>query len=309
MQTGLAYLAVAVAAMLWGANFNLSKHVLADMNALVAAAARFDIAALVMLALASFRGSLAPLLRHVRAYATLGVVGIAGFNVLFFLGMQQTSAVNGALIMALNPLLTAVLAYFMTGGRPNSRQLIAFPVGVVGVAIVVLGGGASLRLAPGDALMLAANLCWAAYNVLVGRMLPRGVDGVANTTGVMLTGALTLTLVAVVAGAPVSVPHGEAAGALAAMALGGTVLAYLFWNAGIARFGAVRTAQFLNLVPVTTMTIAAIEGQMPTLAQLGGGLLVIVAVRLATMAPRAGKPATEAAAGAPRLCEARGGER
>jgi drug/metabolite transporter (DMT)-like permease len=230
-----------------------------------------------------------PLIRHGVAYATLGIVGVAGFNVLFFYGMQMTSAVNGALIMALNPLLTALLAYLLRIHRPEARQLVAFPIGAAGVAVVVLGGGAQLRIGDGDLLMLAGNVCWAFYNVMVGKLLPRDVGGLANTTGVMLAGAIALTLVALLAGSPVSVPGSDALGSLLLMSLGGSVLAYLFWNAGIARLGAARTALFLNLVPVSSMVISAFEGRPPTWLQLAGGAVVIGAVSLASLGPtRAG---------------------
>ena len=147
MQIGTTYVLTALAAVMWGANFNLSKHVLVDLSALAAGAARFDIAALAMLAICAVKGQRVPLIRHGRSYATLGLVGIAGFNVLFFYGMQTTSAVNAALIMALNPLMTALMAFMVGGHRPDLRQLIAFPIGAAGVGVVVLGGGAHFRIA------------------------------------------------------------------------------------------------------------------------------------------------------------------
>jgi drug/metabolite transporter (DMT)-like permease len=194
--------------------------------------------------------------------------------------------VNGALIMALNPLLTALLAFVMKVHRPDSRQLLAFPIGAVGVAIVVLGGGAQVRIADGDLLMLAGNLCWAFYNVMVGKLLPRDVGALANTTGLMVAGAVALTLTAALAGAPLAAPGHEALGSLLLMALGGSVVAYLFWNAGIARLGAARTALFLNLVPVSSMMISAFEGRPPTWVQLAGGAIVIAAVSLASLGPQ-----------------------
>jgi drug/metabolite transporter (DMT)-like permease len=285
MQTRATYALLAATAVMWGANFNLSKHILIDLHALVAGAARFDIAAVAMLAISAIRGQRLPLIRHGAAYATLGLVGIAGFNVLFFYGMQMTSAVNGALIMALNPLLTALLAYALKVHRPDTRQLVAFPIGAAGVAVVVLGGGARLQIGDGDILMLAGNLCWAFYNVLVGKLLPRDVGGLANTTGLMLAGAIALTLATVLVGAPVTAPGSDALGSLLIMSLGGTVLAYLLWNDGIARLGAARTALFLNLVPVSSMAISAFEGRPPTWVQLAGGAIVIGAVSLASLAP------------------------
>ncbi|MBX9635344.1 MAG: DMT family transporter, partial [Magnetospirillum sp.] len=154
-----------------------------------------------------------------------------------------------------------------------------------GVAVVLLGGGATLALSQGDALMLGANLCWAFYNVLGRRLMPVG-SGLANTAGVMVMGAVVLSAAAWVAGAPVILPGPQAGTALAAMAVGGTVLAYLFYNAGLARLGAGRTALFMNLVPVTTMVIAAISGTPPSLLQLAGGLVTVGAVTVAMLPSR-----------------------
>lgn len=274
---------VAAAAILWGANFNLSKPVVADMHPLVAGAGRFVLAALVMWAMLAWKRQRVPLFTHFRAYALLGLVGIAGFNLLFFMGMQMTSAVNGALIMAINPLLTAVLAALFLGERLSWRQMLALPLALAGVGVVVLGDGAQVTLSAGDALMLGANLSWALYNVLSKRLMPPG-SGLVNTTGVMTWGAVAMVSVALTFGAPAHLPGVEAGSALVAMAVGGSAAAYLFWNSGIARLGAARTSLFLNLVPVSTMLIAALSGHPPSPLQLAGALVVLAAVSFA-MAP------------------------
>jgi drug/metabolite transporter (DMT)-like permease len=285
MGARMTIILVALSAVLWGANFNLSKPILTELHPLVAGAARFVIAAVVMLAVMAARREPVPLIRHAKPYGLLGLVGIGGFNVLFFMGMQETSAVNGALIMATNPLMTAFLAAMILGERPNPRHMLALPVALAGVAAVLLGGGANVALSRGDALMLGANLCWAFYNVLGRRLMPVG-SGLANATGTMVMGALALSAAAALSGAPVTLPGPHAATALIAMALGGSVLAYLFYNMGLARLGAGRTALFLNLVPVTTMVIAALTGTPPSSLQLAGGLVTIGAVTMAMLPAR-----------------------
>ncbi len=276
--------------VLWGANFNLSQPALAELHPLAAAAGRFVIAAAVMAVVAAALRQRVPLLRHARAYVPLGLVGIAGFNVFFFFGLQDTSPVNGALIQATNPLVTALLAAVFLGERPGRRQMLAFPVALAGVGVVLLGGGASLTLAAGDTLIMAANLCWASYNVMARRLMPP-VSGVANTTALMVVGAAFLVLAAWAVDVPVAMPGPAAAGAVLAMGLGGTVLSYLFYNAALARLGAGRTALFLNLVPVVAMVIAALTGTPPTLLQLAGAVVTIGAVTVATLPARQPKAA------------------
>jgi len=279
------YLLTALAAIFWGANFNLAQPVLAEMGPYVAGASRYLLAALIMLLITFSRGETVPL-RYIKTYALLGLVGVFGYNLFFFLGMQSTSAVSGALIMALNPLLTAVIAFFILKDRPSSRQLLAFPVGIIGVAIVVLGAGAELRVATGDIYILIANLSWAFYNVLVRKLLPKEVSGIASTAGIMTAGAIALTMVAVISGEAFVLPTMHAGSALLVMTVAGGVLAYIFWNAGITKLGPSKAAIFLNLIPLTSIVIAAFAGMPPNLAQITGAVVVIGAVMFSTTAKK-----------------------
>lgn len=277
MQLFTTYLFTAIAAMLWGANFNLAIPVLAEMHPYVAAANRYVIAAAIMYLITLYRGESIPI-RYAKSYIVLGLLGVFGYNLFFFLGMQTTSAVNGALILALNPLLTSIVAYLMLGEKLGYIQILAFAVGLMGVAIVVLGAGAKLQLAIGDVLIFGAALSWAFYNVLVKQLMPKDISGFAATTGIMVVGAIALSVVAMVSGQLFTMPSVHAGIPLLIMAIGGGVLAYLFWNAGVAKLGATQAAIFLNLVPITSMVISVFEGNPPNRAQLIGGVLVIGAV-------------------------------
>jgi len=276
------YLMATMAAIFWGANFNLARPVIVEMGPYVAGASRYVLAAAVMVLIAQMRKEWIPA-QHWKAYLTLGVVGVFGFNLFFFLGMETSSAINGALIMALNPLLTAVLGYVILRDKPSTQQLLAFPIGIAGVAIVVLGAGAQLKIAVGDIYILIASLNWALYNVLVKKMMPKQVGGIANTAGIMTVGAMALSIAAIMHGDHVVVPTIHAGAALLTMSLGGGVLAYLFWNASISHLGPSKAAIFMNLVPVTTMVIAAFEHVPPNHAQLLGAMLVISAVTFSSV--------------------------
>lgn len=275
------YFLTATAAIFWGANFNLARPVVAEMGPYIAGASRYLMAAAIMLLITHYRGERVPI-RYLRTYVILGLVGVFGFNLFFFLGMQTTSAVNGALIMALNPLFTAVIGFFILKDRPSNRQMLAFPIGIIGVAIVVLGAGAHLRISTGDIFIFFANVSWAFYNVLVRKLMPKDVSGIASTAGIMTVGALALTAVALIAGEKFIVPSLHASSALLIMTICGGVLSYLFWNAGIAKLGPAKAAIFLNLVPVTSIVIAAFEGLPPNLAQMLGAIIVIGAVTFST---------------------------
>lgn len=282
MSQSFTYLLVVLATVFWGANFNLSKPVVAEMTPLPAAALRFVIASILIVLLCALRKERTPWRLYLPRYVMLGIVGVGGFNVLFFIGMRTTTAVNGALIMALTPLLTSILAGLFLGEKLLLRQWLALPVAIAGVAVVIFGGGADFHLAPGDELILGAALAWACYTALSRRWMPKEVPGLANIAGVLTCGAVFLTLVALISGEQLTMPSFHAGSALMAMILGGTLLSYIFWNAGIARFGAARTGLFMNLVPVASMLISIATGIMPTGAQWLGGAIVIGAVLFAS---------------------------
>ncbi len=291
MGNATVYLLVSATALFWGANFVLAGPVLSDLPPLWAAAVRFMLGAALMLAVAFGRREdmLGLLRRHAPVYLMLGTVGITCFNLLFFYALQTTSANNGALIMAINPLLTTLLAAIFIGEKASVRHILALPVALAGVAVVIshgeMGRFSSMTFSQGDLMMLAATLSWAAYNVLTRRYMPQG-SPIAHTSWIMAAGALVLLAVALFSGSHIHALGAKAGVAMAFMVVAGTVLAYLFWGMGIAHMGAGRTAIFINLVPVFAMLTGAFIGDVPTGAQLIGGLLVLGGVVISMLPPR-----------------------
>ena len=274
-----------VATLFWGINFPLAHLVVAEIHPLEAVTARFVLSAFAMVIMAGVQRQSIPVIRHGWVLGTLAWVGVVAFNLLFFMAMQSTSAVNGALIMGTNPLVTAILAWVILRERPNFRHVIAMPFAFLGVAVVVGTGGGTLSLSLGDVLMMGANLSWASYNVLARRWMPAG-SGIANTAAIMIFCVLGIAL-ADLALAPPMVMPGLAVGAeLTVIALAGTVLAYLCYNHGIAKLGAGRAALFMNLVPVWAMLASVALGKVPSLIQVLGGCVVIASVLYATLPRR-----------------------
>ncbi|WP_296889326.1 DMT family transporter [Thiobacillus sp.] len=293
IPTGRVYLAVTITTFFWGANFVLAGWVLEDLSPDWASALRFLFGAGLMSVLAWWRGeNLAGLARRYAAnYLLLGLVGIVGFNLLFFRAMQTTSADNGALIMATNPLLTTLLAAATLRERVSAKHWAALPIALSGVAIVITHGELArlqhLQIVEGDLLMLGANLTWAAFNICSRRFSPNA-SAIANTALMMSTGALVLLAIAAASGAALSMPGPQAFSALVIMTIAGTVLAYLFWGIGIRQLGAGRTSLFLNLVPVFAMLVGASAGEWPNSAQITGGALVLTGMIIAILPARQG---------------------
>ncbi len=291
MDNDKTYMLVTTAVFFWGANFLLGGYVIHDIPPLWAAAVRFMLGAMLMFAIVTVKREalFAPVRAHIGIYVLLGVVGVVGFNLFFFYALRYTSANNAALIMATNPLLTTLIAVAFLGERTTLHHMLALPIALAGVAVVVTHGTLSsllaLQFSLGDLLMLGADIFWALYNVLCRRYMPQA-SPLVNTTWIMAAGAAVLLCVALGSDAHLSQMGLKASVSLAVMAIGGTVLSYLFWGMGIARLGAARAAIFLNLIPVFSMLLGVLIDAAPTNAQLAGGALVLLGVTISMLPKR-----------------------
>lgn len=272
-----------------GATFNLAKYTLDYFSPSSAAAWRFGLAAVTMLMiLAVTQGvNLALLKANAIPYVVLGMVGIFGFNALFFVGLEYTSPLNGALIMGTNPLLTTILARLILKEPITKRQIIGIFFAFVGVFLVITQGSLEiikdLSFSIGDLIILAGNLCWSLYGVLSRRFV-KGSTSLETTTYTMIIGAISLIAVSLFTSnaEPLShIPIG-AWGSIAFMAFFTSVLGYLWWNQGIKEIGAGKTSLFFNIVPVVTMAISLVVGTPISVFQMIGALLVISGVLVAS---------------------------
>jgi drug/metabolite transporter (DMT)-like permease len=272
-----------------GATFNLAKYTIDFFSAFSAASWRFGLASITMVVILILRERVrfASLKENGWMYIVLGMIGIFGFNALFFLGMKFTSAVNGSLIMATNPLLTTMFSRVILNTPITKHQGAGVGFSLLGVVLVITQGSwqviSHLSFSIGDILILCGNLCWALYGVL-GRRYIKNSSPLSTTTYTMVAGAFFLMVVSAFNPSPVPLPQIPllAWGAVGFMAFFTTVLGYLFWNQGISEIGASKTSVFFNLVPVVTMIISLVLGNTVTWIQVMGAFLVISGVAISS---------------------------
>jgi drug/metabolite transporter (DMT)-like permease len=282
-QTGI-YVKLVLTAAFWAAVFHIGKYAVAFVSPLYASAWRFTLAALVLIPVIAFLEgwSMAALKRNAFGLLIMSAVGVFGFNASLFYGLRHTSAVNGALIMAFTPALTAVFSALINRDALTRHQLVGLAFGIVGVIVVVSKGSwhtlATMSLSVGDFLVLLAALCWAIYPVIPKRFV-KGLSTLQITGSTIAGGAALLAFFAIQTTPTFfAVPSLPVALGIAFMGLIGSALAYLWWNQGVQRLGATSVAVFLNLVPMFTALIGVALGQPISLAQLCGAGLVIIGV-------------------------------
>ena len=287
----LAHLQLLGTILAWAATFHFGKYAVGLMPPLAASLWRFVLAAAVLLPVMLWQEPLAwtALRRNAWPLLVMGALGIFGFNIGMFYGLQLTSAMNAALIGALNPAMIVVLAALLHREPVGGRRLGGLLLGLGGVLVVVSQGSwqalRTLQFSRGDLLLLGGGFCWAVYSV-VPRLYVRGLGALQMAGVSIVIGLLAMLAFALLAvPAALVLPPAAAWPALAFMGVIGAALAYLWWNHGIVQVGAQRAAAYLNLIPVATAIMGLALGQPVSLAHVAGAVLVIAGVLVASAAP------------------------
>jgi len=287
------YLKLVLTTFFWGGTFVAARFAVGEAPPFFAASCRFIIASAFLIPLAAWqsrkdgRGFPVPAnLRQLAGLFSLGLTGVFLYNAVFFTGLKLTTASNGALIVAINPLLTAVLSALWLRERVSPGQAAGLLLSLFGVALVIARGSleiiTSLSFNRGDLIMPFAPLCWALYSIL-GKKVLANFTPLAATAYASCFGAALLVPAALLEHSATGGPMPEFSWlgwlAILQLALLGTVVGFVWWYEGVQKIGTARAAAFVNLVPLFGALLAAlILGERLVAAQLWGGFLVIVGV-------------------------------
>jgi len=281
--------ALALAAVVvWGAQFPIAKSAFAFVDPYHVSALRYVLGTALLVPIVVALQGRQTLRYYGRLWpaSLLGLIGLTGSPLLVFGGLSLTGPEHTAIIVALQPSMTAIADWVARGRRPARFTLACIATAFVGVLLVVTRGGAAI--APerhallGDALVLVGALCWVVYTM--GTELFRGWSTLKLTVLTLIPGCIGLVVAtAVLAGLGVaSVPSWSDIRAvsshLAFLALVGVAASFICWNAGVRRIGALNGMLLLNLVPVITFTIGFAQGRRFVASELAGALIVIGAL-------------------------------
>ena len=294
--------ATLIAAMaIWGLNVAAVKVLTAFFHPMALASLRMLVACAVLTAALLWKqrgGWRAPTWPQCGTIVVCAVLMVYLNQILFAEGLLRSTATNGALIMALSPLVSALIAAVAFRERLTLPRLAGVALGFAGVAAVVLSHpGAGLSSAgAGDLMLVAAVISFAAGGAIVQR-LARSMHTLTISWAIYMVGTLMLTV-----HAGLKIPGLDRAALFPGWrpwsfilfsGVMATAVANIVWNAAIARIGVARTAVFLYWVPVFGVAFAALLlGEELTPWHLFGFVAVVGGTYLGT---RPTAPAASAA--------------
>ncbi len=289
-----------LAALVWSGNFLVVKGLHHQIAPVSLAFCRWAVASLLLLPFAwrSLRRDLPVIGRSVPYFLFTAFVGITLFNTFIYIGSQNTTAINAALVSTTSsPIIAILLAAIFLGEKLSWQKLAGLLFCILGVLTLLSRGSMQvllhLHFSSGDLWVLAAGFVFAVYTNLVKRK-PAGITNLSFLFVIFFIGAILLL--------PFlgwELKHSEPVqwnlqviGIIGYLALGASILAYLIWNKAIARLGAGRTALFGNLIPAFSIIEAMLLfGETVTWAHLIGFLLVIAGLLIANKTSPSETPA------------------
>lgn len=275
-------------AVIWALNFSVVKMTLAEIDPLSFNGFRFALATTVIwLALRRSGQDLKVLPGDWGTLIVLGLLGNLIYQMLFIFGIDRTYSANAAVMLGTIPVWVGLVSHFSRTEAMTRLKAIGVTLAFAGVLTIMAGAEAGLSLKSdnlaGDLIILLSAAVFGVYTVRSRRLLDRYTP-LQLSTLTMITGGLAL----VATGLPTMLVLDYAA--VSPLAWAGVVysgvlsigFAFIIWNYGILRVGAVRTATYQNLVPVMGLVFGLLLlGEKLTLMQYGGSGIVIAGIVLA----------------------------
>jgi drug/metabolite transporter (DMT)-like permease len=265
--------------LIWGMPYLLIRVAVASIDPLVVAFGRTLIGALLLLPIALYRGELRPVLSRWRALVAFTLVEISGPWLLLGHAETRLNSSTAGLLIAMVPLIAAVIVTRLGHDRLGSRRIAGLVVGFLGVATLV---GIDVQVS--DFLAVGAialcSLGYAIGPILIDRKL-KGLPPLG-----VVTASLILATVFYAPFAPMLWPAqapAAAVGAVVALGVVCTAAAFVLFFALIAEVGPARATVITYVNPLVAIALGvALLGEPFTLGMAIGFPLVVVGSILGT---------------------------
>ena len=267
----------------WAANFIVVKSANEQIPPVTFAFLRFGTAALTLLLTLRWReGSFGWPGRDALAIIGLGALGFGAYQIMWSIALQEIPAGDSALLIAATPVITALLAVVSGADILTRAKLFGSLVSFGGVAVIVASRpGLSVGKAiVGDALTLAAAVCWSIYTAF-GAPILRRHSPLRTTAWAMVGGSLVLAIPGFVQSSGVNWQAVDAS-AWAGLAFSAFIpagLANVVVFSAIRLLGPTRITAYQFLVPFIAVLLGAAFIEEPVrVGQLIGGAVIVLGV-------------------------------
>jgi len=275
------------AVLCWSLNFSFVKIALREFSPLGFNGIRLFFASFILIiALFVSREGFSLAKSDILKIFSLGIIGNTAFQLLFIHGLNWTTASKTSVIMAMTPVLVALLATLLKQERLHWAGWLGIVISFIGFYFVITNQVGTFHFSweelRGDLMILIGNFFWAIYTVFSKPFLKK-ISPLKWTSITLAVG--TLFYLPFAASDIVRIQWSEisfkAWAALFYSALFAIAICYVIWYASVRRVGNSKTAVYGYLSPIFTIIFAyLLISERITFLQIGGALIIFAGVYL-----------------------------
>ncbi|MCR5813238.1 MAG: DMT family transporter [Desulfovibrio sp.] len=290
-STCLGYGAALLATIIWSGNFIAARAFASSIPPCQFNFWRWAIALLALLpfAITQLRYDWQAILRHLRYLSIMALLGVTMMNTFVYKAGQTTESLNMALLMPATPVVILLLARIFYAEPIGPMRLFGMLTALLGILVLVCRGNlqliTSLQVKSGDLWTMGCMLCFALYSLLMRRrpkdLSVQGFNAAVFSLGLIYALPCVFLEIYFLPLPEFSLPL---LGGLAYAGLGCSALAFWLWTVGIDRIGPVRAGFIYYSLPLFAgIGSVLILHEEVSLAQVFGGLLIVLGIWLATI--------------------------
>lgn len=286
------FAAFAGVVVLGGGNFLAVRVSNGELAPFWGAGLRFSLAALIFVIIAASMRLAVPRGRILALTALYGFFVVTLSYALMYWALTRVTAGTGAVVLAMVPLVTVLLAATQRLEKLNSRTLLGALIAFGGIFWMTLGADGLVIPLDGLIAILAASFT-IGQSVILGKHVSGNHPVITNAIG-MTVGAPLLLVLSAVVGEPWLFPsQAETLAAVTYLVLLGSVGLFVLTLLVVRRWTASATSYAFVLFPVVTMLAEAWLLDEPLTARSAiGATAVMVGVWFGALSQARSKPST-----------------
>ncbi|WP_182087095.1 DMT family transporter [Aureimonas sp. ME7] len=282
------YVLLNIATLIWASNTVAGRLAVGHVSPMALTWLRWTVSALVLLPFAwrFVRADWPVVRRRLPFFALLGFAGFTAFNVLFYLALNYTSAIQAGIVQSAMPLFVFAGMFAVFRTRVTALQVLGFATTLVGVVVTVAQGDPAallhLDVNRGDAMLVVAVILYSVFTIALARKPP--VHWLTLMFVAAVFAALLAALAAAIEGAMGQLVMPDARGWWLVLFTGVVVsiASQSLYIKGVELIGGNRANLFINLVPIYGAILAvAILGEPIHPYHIVSLLLVLGGIALA----------------------------
>ena len=283
----LIYLLVFTIMVLWGLNIVILKLLVTELPPATMTAFRVMIAGVTTLCILILTRSFRRMTKQEWIYTLLGTLfGVVLHHSLLAISLTMIDASSAALILALVPLTTVILAMFFLGEKLTGARLLGIFLALIGVFFIQGESFTSFHFSLGEVLIFTSMLVQAISFIFIKKATAT-IDSKQITTMMFLTGSIGLVILSfIIEPGSFSQMFTASPFIYVLFIFSGMVVTgfgYIIYNSAIQQIGAGQTVIFNNFVPFFGVVFSVIFlNEMITASQVIGFIFVVIGVLFGT---------------------------